>query len=70
MIERRQRAGDPAHHRHRVGIATERVEQTGDLLMNHGVAGDGSFEFVIFGLSRLFAVQQDITDFKIIRFGR
>ena len=66
VIERRQGAGDPAHNGHRVRIATERMEQTGDLLMDHGVTGHGGFEFVIFGLGWFFTVQQNVTNFKIV----
>ncbi|MNR30830.1 hypothetical protein D3C85_1483020 [compost metagenome] len=56
MVERRQRTGDPTHHGHRMGITTERMEQTGDLLMNHGVTGDGSSELIVLFLRRFFAV--------------
>ena len=66
MVERRQRAGNTAHHRHRVRVAAERVEQTGNLFMDHGVAGNGGFEFVVLLLGRFFAVQQDVAHFKII----
>ncbi len=68
MVERSQRTGDPTHDRHRMGITTERMEQTGNLLMNHGVAGNGGFELIVLFLSRLFAVQQDVAHFQIVGF--
>ncbi|MNP59730.1 hypothetical protein D3C76_1547490 [compost metagenome] len=68
MVERRQRTGDPTHHGHRMRITTERMEQTGDLLMNHGVAGNGGFELIVLFLGRLFAVQQDVAHFQIVGF--
>ncbi len=52
MIERRQRAGYTTQYCHRMGVATEAVEQTGNLLMNHGVAGNGQFKFVELRLRR------------------
>ena len=42
---------------------------TGNLLMDHGVTGDGGFEFIILSLRRLFAVQQDVAHFQIVGFG-
>lgn len=69
MIECCQCVGDFVYYCYWVGIVMECVEQMGDLFMNYGVVGDGSFEFVIFGLGWFFVVQQDIIDFKIIRFG-
>ncbi|MOA07975.1 hypothetical protein D3C78_1277070 [compost metagenome] len=69
VVERRQRTGNTAHHSHRVRITTEGVEQTGNLLMNHGVAGDGRLEFIELRLRRFFTVQQDIAHFQIVGFG-
>ncbi len=69
VVERRQRTGNPAHDRHRVRVTTERMEQTGDLLMDHGVTGHGGFEFIVLRLRRFFAVQQDVAHFQIVGFG-
>ena len=69
MVERRQRTGDTAHHRHRVRVTAERMEQTGNLLMDHGVTGHGGFEFIVLCLRWFFAVQQDVAHFQIVGFG-
>ena len=41
VIEGRQRADHAAHDRHRMGVAAEAAEEARQLLMHHGVAGDG-----------------------------
>ncbi len=65
VIEGGEGADYTAHDGHGVGVATEAAEEEGDLLVHHGVAGHGTFEFGILGLGRRFAVQQDIADFQI-----
>ncbi len=40
VIERRQRANHAAQHRHRVRVAAETAEESGDLLVHHRVMGD------------------------------
>ena len=70
MIKRCQRSGDTAHNGHRVRVAAETVEQTRDLLVDHGMASDCGFELVVLFLRRFFAVQQDITHFQIVGLGR
>ena len=70
VIKGSQRAGHAAHHRHWVGVATEAVEQTGNLLMDHGMTGYGLAELFKLLLRRRFAVQQDIAYFQIVRVGR
>ena len=69
VVERRQRTGNTAHDRHRMRVTTERMEQTGNLLMDHGVTGHGGFKFIVLGLRRFFAVQQDVAHFQIVGFG-
>ena len=69
VVERGQRTGNTAHHRHWVRVTTERMEQTGNLLMDHGVTGHGGFKFIELGLRRFFAVQQDVAHFQIVGFG-
>ena len=70
VIERGQRAGDTAHDRHRVGVTAKRVEQTGNLLVDHGMAGNDGLEFVVLFLVRLFTVQQDVAHFEVVGLGR
>ncbi len=66
VIEGRQRAGHAAQHRHRVRVATEAMEQTGDLLVDHSVTRDGGFELVKLGLSWLLTLQQDVAHFQVV----
>ena len=47
----------------------QRMEQTGNLLMDHGVTGHGGFKFIVLSLRRFFAVQQDVAHFQIVGFG-
>ena len=70
VIERRQRAGNTTHDCHWMWVATESVEQTGNLLVDHGMTGHRSFKFVILFLSRFFTIQQDVTNFQVVRIGR
>ncbi len=46
VVERRQRADHAAHHRHRVRVAAEAVEEAADLLMQHGVPQHAGLEFL------------------------
>ncbi len=70
VVKRSQCTSDTAHYRHRMRIATEAVEQAGNLLMNHGVAGNRGTELIKLFLVWCFAVQQDVADFQIVRVGR
>ena len=70
VIERRQRAGNTTHDCHWMRVATESMEQTGNLFVDHGMTGHRSFKFVILFLSRFFTIQQDVTNFQVVRIGR
>lgn len=70
VVERRQRAGHAAQHRHRVRVATEATEQMGDLVVDHGVTGNGRFEGLELFRRRGLAVQQDVAHFQVGRFFR
>ena len=61
VIERRERADRRHHHRHRMGVAAERLEEPRHLLMHHVVARDAIVEVFLLRLGRQLAVQQQIT---------
>ena len=60
VVERRQRADDTDHHRHRVRVATEAAEQILDLLMHHGVVGHALVEVLELDVGRQLAVEDQI----------
>jgi hypothetical protein len=64
VVEGRQRADHAAHHRHRVGVTPEPREQVAELLVDHGVMGDGVLELGVLLGARQFAVQQQVGDFE------
>ena len=59
VIEGRQRADRRDHHRHRVRIATEALEEAGHLLMHHRVARDAIIEIRLLGRGRQFAFEKE-----------
>ena len=64
VIERRQGADHAAHHRHRVSIAAEAVEEGFQLLVNHGVVLHGADELGLLLGVRQFAVEQQVAGFR------
>ena len=60
VIERRQRADRADHHRHRMGVAAEALEEAAHLLVHHGVMDHAVDEVGLLGCGRQFAVQQEI----------
>ena len=60
VIERRQRADAAGHHRHRMRVAAEALEEPGHLLVHHRVAGDGVVEVGFLRRRRQFAVEQQV----------
>ncbi len=60
VIERRQRADAAGHHRHRMGVAPEALEEPAHLLVHHGVAGDAVVEVGLLRRRRQFAVEQQV----------
>jgi len=64
VIEGRQRADHAAHDRHGVRVAAEAAEEAGQLLMHHGVAGDGVVELRHLVGGRQFSVQQQVAAFQ------
>ena len=60
VIERRQRADAAGHHRHRVRVAAEALEEAAHLLVNHRVVGDAVVEVRLLRLGRQLAVEQQI----------
>ena len=67
VVEGRQGADYAAHDGHRVGVATEAVEKGLQLFVNHGVVLDGADELGFLLCGRQFAVQQQISGFKVVR---
>ena len=60
VIERRQRADRADHHRHRMGVAAEALEEAAHLLVDHRVPGDAEVEIGLLRRGRQFAVKQQI----------
>ena len=60
VIEGRQRADAADHHRHRMRVAAEALEEPAHLLVHHGVAGDAVVEIGLLGRGRQFAVEQQV----------
>ncbi len=60
VIEGRQRADRADHHRHRMRVAPEALEEAAHLLVHHGVVGDALDEIGLLGRGRQFAEQQQI----------
>lgn len=66
VIERRQGADYATHHRHRVSVAAEAVEEGLQLLVNHGVVLDGADELGLLLGIRQFAVEQQVARFEVV----
>ena len=66
MVERRERANNTAHDRHRVRIAPKPTEENRKLFIDHGVAGDRRVEIGFLGGIRQFALQQQIRNLQKI----
>ena len=62
MVERRQAANHAAHDRHRVGVATEPLEEVGDLLVDHGVVAHPVLEVLVLLFVRQFTEQQGVAE--------
>ena len=60
VIEGRERADAADHHRHRVGVAAEALEEAAHLLVDHGVMGDAVVEVGLLRGGRQFAVEQQV----------
>ena len=56
VVERRERADHPDHHRHRMRVATKAAEEEGELLVHHGVHGDVVLELAFLLGTRQLAV--------------
>ena len=66
VIEGRQRADAGHHHRHRMRVAAEPVEEPRHLLVHHRVAGDAVVEIGLLRSGRQFAVEQQVAGFEEI----
>ena len=64
VIEGGQCADRRHHHRHRMGVAAEALEEPGHLLVHHGVMDDALVEFLLLRLGRQFAVEQQVAGFE------
>ncbi|MNH94192.1 hypothetical protein D3C73_468080 [compost metagenome] len=67
VVEGREGADYAAHDGHRVGVATEAVEEGLQLLVNHGVVLHGADELGLLFCGRQFAVEQQIAGFQVVR---
>ena len=61
VIEGRERTDTAGHHRHRVRVAAEALEEAAHLLVNHRVAGHAVVEVRLLRRRRQFSVQQQVT---------
>jgi hypothetical protein len=66
-VEGRQGADRAGHHRHRVSVAAEALEEAVELGVQHRVVGDVAFELAEFVGGRQLAVQQQVADFQEAR---
>jgi hypothetical protein len=66
VIEGRERAHDPDHHRHGVRIAPEPAVQPYELLVHHGVVHDDVDELVLLLAVGQLPVQQQVADLEEI----
>jgi hypothetical protein len=60
VIESRQRADDPRHHRHRVGVVVEAGNEGIELVVDHRVVGQLVTKMVQLVLGRQLTVQQQV----------
>ena len=70
VIEGRKRADDAAHDCHGMGVAPESAQKRRELLMHHGVSGDGTVEFLLLRGVRKFALKKKIGDLQKNRLSR
>ncbi len=68
MVEGREGADNAAHDGHRVGIATEAVEEGLQLLVNHGVVLYGADELGLLLCGWQLAIEQQVAGFQVVRF--
>ena len=66
VIERGERADAGHHHRHRMRVAPEAVEEARHLLVHHRVARDAIVEIGLLRGGRQFAVEQEIAGLEEI----
>ena len=66
VIERRQRADRTDHHRHRMGVAPETLEEPAHLLVHHRVMDHAVDEIGFLGGGRQFAVEQEVAGLEEI----
>ena len=64
VIERGECADGSHHHRHRMGVAAEALEEAGHLFVNHGVMDHALVEIVLLRLGRKLAVKQEVAGFE------
>ena len=62
VLEGRHRPRDTGHDRHWVRVTTETAEEVHHLLVQHGVACDGAFEFLKLGRRGQLTVKQQVAD--------
>ena len=66
VIEGGQATDHAAQDRHRVGVATEALEEVDDLLMHHGVVADQLGELVVFLVARQLSEQQQVAQLDVV----
>ena len=66
VIEGRQRADRAGHHRHRMRVAAEALEEPAHLLVHHRVARDAIVEVGLLRRRRQFAVEQQVAGLQEI----
>ena len=66
VIEGGERADTGHHHRHRMRVAPETVEETVHLVVHHGVAGDAIVELGLLRGGRQLAIQKHVAGLQEI----
>ena len=66
VIEGRQRADAAGHHRHRMRVAPEALEEPAHLLVHHRVVGHPIVEIRLLRGGRQFAIEQQVAGFQKI----
>ena len=66
VVEGRQRTHDTTHDRHGVGVAPEPTEEVVDLVVDHGVMGDGVLELGFRCRGGQVTVEQQVADFHVV----
>ena len=67
VVEGRHRGDHRRHHRHRMGVVVEALEEAQQLLVDHRVAHDRVVERVELRLGRQIAVDQQVGDLEEAR---